>query len=154
MRNPDEKPLVASEVSAPVQSETPAKPNPKQVKEDVKSLQVEALPAKKVQKEVKTTKGVESKSTPEHIDVADKEIDFEKPQKDTPVRHNEVDAAKLKEMKREEEIAKAKQAIERKKKLAEKAANKAAIRAQKEAEKKNKEIHYFLYQFTLFTSDV
>ncbi|KAF3442902.1 hypothetical protein FNV43_RR16820 [Rhamnella rubrinervis] len=96
MRNPDEKPLVALEVSAPVQSETLAKPNPKQLKEDIKSLQVEALPAKKVQKEVKTTKAVESKSTLEHIDVADKEIDFEKPQKDTPVRHNEEREKKLK----------------------------------------------------------
>lgn len=46
---------------------------------------------------------------------------------------------KLKEMKREEEIAKAKQAMERKKKLAEKAAAKATIKAQKEADKKLKE---------------
>lgn len=47
---------------------------------------------------------------------------------------------KLKEMKREEEIAKAKAAMERKKKLAEKNAAKAAIKAQKETEKKLKEI--------------
>ncbi|KAK5793083.1 hypothetical protein PVK06_034219 [Gossypium arboreum] len=63
--------------------------------------------------------------------------------------NKEVDAAKQKEMKREEEIAKAKQALERKKKQAEKAATKAAIRAQKEAEKKLKEIIYF---FSCFAS--
>ncbi|XP_072965648.1 proton pump-interactor BIP131-like isoform X2 [Typha angustifolia] len=51
----------------------------------------------------------------------------------------EADAAKLKEMKKEEEIAKAKLALERKKKQAEKAAAKAAIRAEKEAERKLKE---------------
>ncbi|KAK4804226.1 hypothetical protein SAY86_004043 [Trapa natans] len=49
---------------------------------------------------------------------------------------------KLKEMRREEEIAKAKAATEKKKKLAEKNAAKAALRAQKEAEKKLKEIIY------------
>ncbi|XP_072998984.1 proton pump-interactor 1-like isoform X1 [Typha latifolia] len=51
----------------------------------------------------------------------------------------EADTAKLKEMKKEEEIAKAKLALERKKKQAEKAAAKAAIRAEKEAERKLKE---------------
>ncbi|KAJ6314242.1 hypothetical protein OIU78_017827 [Salix suchowensis] len=54
-------------------------------------------------------------------------------------KEKEVDEAKLKEMKREEEIAKAKQAMERKKRLAVKAAAKAAARAQKDAEKKLKE---------------
>ncbi|KAG2264919.1 hypothetical protein Bca52824_071998 [Brassica carinata] len=47
-----------------------------------------------------------------------------------------LDEATVKEMRKQEEIAKAKLAMERKKKLAEKAAAKAAIRAQKEAEKK------------------
>lgn len=72
---------------------------------------------------------MESKSSPENV-VADKISGSS---------NKEVDAAKQKEMKREEEIAKAKQALERKKKQAEKAAAKAAIRAQKEAEKKLKE---------------
>lgn len=56
----------------------------------------------------------------------------------------EADDAKLKlrEMRREEEMAKAKKAMERKKKLAERHAAKAAIRAQKEAEKKLKEITF------------
>ncbi|XP_060669006.1 proton pump-interactor 1 [Ziziphus jujuba] len=143
MRNPDEKPLVLLEEPARPQVETPAKALPKQVKEEAKSPQVDALPTKKVQKENKS-KTADSKSTTEHIDVADKDIVFETLPKEAPVRQNEVDAAKLKEIKREEEMAKAKQAMERKKKLAEKAAAKAAIRAQKEAEKKNKEIFYFL----------
>ncbi|CAF2142715.1 unnamed protein product [Brassica napus] len=49
---------------------------------------------------------------------------------------NNLDEATVKEMRKQEEIAKAKLAMEKKKKLAEKAAAKAAIRAQKEAEKK------------------
>lgn len=59
-------------------------------------------------------------------------LEFTKP------KEKEIDPAKLKELKREEEIAKAKLAMERKKKLAEKAAAKAAARAEKEAEKKLK----------------
>ncbi|RVW21917.1 hypothetical protein CK203_101009 [Vitis vinifera] len=69
-----------------------------------------------------------------------------------PSLDNEVDAAKLKEMKREEEIAKAKLALERKKKLADKSAAKAAIRAQKEAEKKLKEIITSLFIFLEFAN--
>jgi hypothetical protein len=52
-------------------------------------------------------------------------------------------------MKREEEIAKAKQAMERKKKLAEKAAAKAAARAQKDAEKKLKVLVYLFIDFLI-----
>ena len=74
----------------------------------------------------------------EQSDIADQEISVSAKAAVEP----KVDQAKLKEMKREEEIAKAKLAMERKKKLAEKAAAKAAIRAQKEAEKKLKEIIY------------
>ncbi|WZY78413.1 hypothetical protein YC2023_024797 [Brassica napus] len=51
-------------------------------------------------------------------------------------RNFNLDEATVKEMRKQEEIAKAKLAMEKKKKLAEKAAAKAAIRAQKEAEKK------------------
>lgn len=57
----------------------------------------------------------------------------------SPTKSKEIDPAKLKEIKREEELAKAKLAMERKKKLEEKAAAKAAARAQKEAEKKLKQ---------------
>lgn len=146
MRNPDEKPLVVLEESASSESETVAKPISKRVKEDAKPPQVDALPTQKVQKEVKN-KPMNTKPAVDHIDVVDKEITVpEKLPIEIPKKDKEVDAAKLKEIKREEEIAKAKQAMERKKKLAEKNAAKAAIRAQKEAEKKNKEI------ITLFVS--
>ncbi|KAL0282659.1 UNVERIFIED_CONTAM: Proton pump-interactor 1 [Sesamum angustifolium] len=64
----------------------------------------------------------------------------DKLQKDSLSKSDKVDEKKLKELKREEEIAKRNQAEERKKKLAEKAAAKAAIKAQKEAEKKLKEL--------------
>ncbi|XP_062168827.1 proton pump-interactor 1-like isoform X2 [Alnus glutinosa] len=139
MRNPDEKPLVVLEETTSSETETAAKASVKQLKEDSKSPSQDTLPIQKAQKEAKNV-ATDSKSSVEHIKVEDKEISgLEKPQKDTPVKDNEVDAAKLKEMKREEEIAKAKQAMERKKKLAEKAAAKAAIRVQKEAEKKLKE---------------
>lgn len=72
-------------------------------------------------------------------DVEEEEIIAGSVKKDSQPKQKEVDAVKLKEMKREEELLKAKQALERKKKLAEKAAAKAAIKAQKEAEKKLKE---------------
>lgn len=140
MRNPDEKPLLAHEEPAPVESGTVAKALPKRAKEDPKPPQVEAPPAQKVQKEVQN-KSSNSKPPVDHTDAAEKEIvESEKLPIEIPKKkETEVDAAKLKEIKREEEITKAKQAMERKKKLAEKAAAKAAIRAQKEAEKKNKE---------------
>jgi Xaa-Pro aminopeptidase len=96
-----------------------------------------------VQKEVTKT---ELKPTSEHSDIVDKEISgLENLSKNPSPAEKEVDEAKLKEIKREEEIAKAKQAMERKKKLAEKAAAKAAARAQKDAEKKLKVISLFLY---------
>ncbi|KAK4576772.1 hypothetical protein RGQ29_027349 [Quercus rubra] len=139
MRNPDEKPLVVVEEPTLSETEKVAKPSVKHVKEDSKPPVQGTLPAQKAQKEAKT-KAEDSKSTLEHIEVEDKEIfGLEKPQKDSPAKDNEVDEAKLKEMKREEEIAKAKEAMERKKKKQEKAAAKAAIRVQKEAEKKLKE---------------
>lgn len=73
---------------------------------------------------------------------------MEKLQKDSPPIMKELDEKKLKEIRREEETAKMKMAMERKKKLAEKAAAKAAIKAQKEAEKKLKEI-IFSYCFQI-----
>ncbi|PON40047.1 Proton pump-interactor [Parasponia andersonii] len=147
IRNPDEKPLVVLEESPPSELETVAKANSKRAKEDVKPPQVDALPTQKAQKEVKN-KPTNSKPVVDHTDVVEKEIAVsEKLPIETPKKDREVDAAKLKEIKREEEISKAKQAMERKKKLAEKAAAKAAIRAQKEAEKKNKEIITFICFF-------
>ncbi|KAG4968989.1 Proton pump-interactor 1 [Glycine soja] len=141
MRNPDEKPIL--EEPKPAEAEALPKMAAKQPKEEPKPSPQETLPA---QKESKTTqkdsknKGRDLKSKLESKDVAETdEYEFESPQKEAPAKEPEIDPAKLKEMKREEEIVKAKQALERKKKLAEKAAAKAAIRAQKEAEKKLKD---------------
>lgn len=139
MRNPDEKPLVALEPSPVVKPEQVAALKPKQIKnEPVSTLQNGVVPVEKNQKEMKSKpiKEVKSKAM-EPVDLDDKEkiTETEKPKK----VEDKIDEAKLKEIRREEEIAKAKQALERKKKLAEKAAAKAAVKAQKEAEKKEKE---------------
>ncbi|KAA8523909.1 hypothetical protein F0562_010332 [Nyssa sinensis] len=148
MRNPDEKPLL--EPPTPSDTETVAKAVVKRPKEDSVSLpQHDSSTVQKVQKEANSKLQKEAKNklkgsgtTLDPSDLEDKERvpGLEKLQKDPPSNENEVDAAKLKEMRREEEMAKAKQALERKKKLAEKAATKAAVKAQKEAEKKLKEI--------------
>ncbi|KAG6634437.1 proton pump-interactor 1-like [Carya illinoinensis] len=139
MRNPDEKPLVVLEEPTYSVTQTVAKASAKELKEDFKSTSQVTLPTQKAQKETKN-KATHPKSTLEYNKVEDREIPgLEELPKDIPAKDNEVDAAKLKEMKREQEIAKAKQAIERKKKKVEKAAVKAAIRAQKEVEKKLKE---------------
>ncbi|ESW05176.1 hypothetical protein PHAVU_011G158400 [Phaseolus vulgaris] len=136
MRNPDEKPLL--EVPKPIETGTLAKSSVKQPKGESKPAPQETEPEQTFQKETKK-KGKDMKSNVENkvLEDAD-EYEFEMP-KETTVKEPPINQEKLKEMKREEEIAKAKQALERKKKLAEKAAAKAAIRAQKEAEKKLKD---------------
>ncbi|KAF5202341.1 Proton pump-interactor [Thalictrum thalictroides] len=139
IRNPDEKQLVEAP-AARAEAEPVAKPNVKRPNEDPKPApQKEIMPPPKVQKG-EGKKMPESEAIAKSVDIEDKDniSIVEKAQKDPPAI-SAVDAAKLKEMKREEEIAKAKLAVERKKKLAEKAAAKAAVRAQKEAEKKLKE---------------
>ncbi|KAG6637313.1 proton pump-interactor 1-like isoform X2 [Carya illinoinensis] len=139
MRNPDEKPLVVLEERTFSETETVAKASLKEVKEDSKSPSRDTLLSQKPQKETKI-KAANPKSTLEPIKAEGKDTSgLEEIQKDTPAKDNEVDAAKLKEMKREEEMAKAKLAMERKKKLQEKAEAKRAIRVQKETEKKLKE---------------
>ncbi|KAF8391337.1 hypothetical protein HHK36_023641 [Tetracentron sinense] len=145
MRNPGEKPLV-SEAPIPTEPEIVAKTNIKRPEETSKpSPQHNTIPIRNVLKE-DSKKLTESETTLKVGDNENKEIisGFEKLPKD-PSTANGVDASKLKEIKREEEVAKAKLALERKKKLAEKAAAKAAIRAQKEAEKKLKEIIILIY---------
>nr|XP_017258417.1 PREDICTED: proton pump-interactor 1-like [Daucus carota subsp. sativus] len=144
MRNPDEKPLVVRENFPIAETERVVKPQQKPLKEDSNTSINQKEKSAKQQKE--TSKVPDSEITVAATVVKD---EFEKIEKDPlpvinkvekdplPVK-NKVDEAKLKELKREEEIAKAKQAQERKKKLAEKAAAKAAIKAQKEAEKKQK----------------
>ncbi|KAB2032703.1 hypothetical protein ES319_D05G394200v1 [Gossypium barbadense] len=120
IRNPDEKPLVAPEKPVDSETETILRPSVRQPKEEVKSgPQRDTKLVKKAPKDAQTI-AMES---------------------------NAAKLKELKELKREEEIAKAKQAMERKKKLAEKAVAKAARRAQMEAEKKLKEIICFLIWF-------
>lgn len=134
MRNPEEKPLVVAETTTPAATESAAKAAVKKVKEDAKEIPAPA--AQKTKEETKAKE--EGKAKPaEPIAPKEEEEDFYIPPK-VVSKTVEVDPEKLKEQKRQEEIAKAKQAAERKKKLAEKAAAKAAIKAQKEAEKKLK----------------
>lgn len=160
IRNPDEKPLVVQEArnsgeNVPVSKTTVERPT----KEDSISspvvvpvvAEVTKEAKSKPQKEAKNNKPISSGAPLVPIELEDKgEFSVsENLQKDSPPKATEVvDEAKLKEMKREEEIAKAKLALERKKKLAEKAAAKAAIKAQKEAEKKLKAILHFSPSFS------
>ncbi|XAR68328.1 hypothetical protein NMG60_11003416 [Bertholletia excelsa] len=149
MRNLDEKPLVLPETSTSPETEAVTKTNVKEPKVDTNSSsQHDTVPVEKVLKETKNKPQKESKNKPTDSEATLETIDkddvdrvsgSEKPQKVLQPKKKEIDEAKLKEMKREEEMEKARQALERKKKLAEKAAAKAAIKAQKEAEKKLKE---------------
>ncbi|KVI02261.1 RNA-binding S4 domain-containing protein [Cynara cardunculus var. scolymus] len=136
MRNPGEKPLISQEIPTPVpvEIEVVAKPKVKQTKEEPAPPPVAIIEEEKDGKNAKetngTVKGKKEKKEEEEVFRVEKK----------PTKTKEVDESKLKEIKREEEIAKAKQALERKKKLAEKAAAKAQKKAEKEAEKKLKEI--------------
>lgn len=149
MRNSDEKPILSV---APLFIEAEKEP----AKGSLKKVEVEKEPVKanaKKEKGIVITprhEAVSSRKTSEEVIVTPVEIEVKQVLEaenrpsagdKSPKKHsesNESDPAKLKEMKREEEIAKAKSAMERKKKLAEKTAAKAAVRAQKEAEKKLK----------------
>ncbi|KAI7737022.1 hypothetical protein M8C21_007522 [Ambrosia artemisiifolia] len=141
MRNPGEKPLIAQESPAapvPVETEVVAKPKAKQPtkEEPAPSPPPTAAPTEKEKDSKKPKEGKKSKNEKIVVEVEEEEVyGLEK----KPVKTEVVDEVKLKEMKREEEIAKAKQALERKKKLAEKAAIKAKKKAEKEAEKKLKD---------------
>ncbi|XP_071736665.1 proton pump-interactor 1-like [Rutidosis leptorrhynchoides] len=140
MRNPGEKPLIAPEIPAPVPVETEVvtKLKTKQPKED--PFPVVVSPPVEKEKDNKKTKEaangiVKGKKGNLVVEEEDEVFGLEK----KPVEVEVVDESKMKEIKREEEIAKAKQALERKKKLAEKAAAKAQKKAEKEAEKKLKD---------------
>ncbi|KAI4388139.1 hypothetical protein MLD38_000497 [Melastoma candidum] len=142
-RLPHEKPLVAVErfpsalekvaevkipketVKPPVHEEDPA-PTQKVEKESTKKASDSVKKSKAKKLETKESKAEEDA--------------YEIP-KHEPPPVVQIDEKTLREMKREEQIASQKQALERKKKLDEKKAAKAAIKAQKEAEKKLKEIH-------------
>lgn len=148
MRNPDEKPLVSAVLPPPIEPVTaPGKVNTaaqlkvdkKRTKEDVKPLQEPNT----VSTSTAQNEGHDESTEVQMKGKGDMSADAEsfslpeKTQKES-VAANGTDPIKLKEIKREEEMAKAKLASERKKKLAEKAAEKATKRAQKEAEKKLK----------------
>lgn len=133
IRNPDEKPLVVAETSVPSEPEIVAKPNVKQSKGESKSAsQKDTLPTQKVQKEA---------AKKETEDTAD----FEIPVVEKPASEKKVDEAKLREMKKEEDRAKAREGMERKRKKEEAKVAKAALRA----EKQRKEIIYGTYFFTI-----
>ncbi|KAK6134565.1 hypothetical protein DH2020_031685 [Rehmannia glutinosa] len=147
LRNPGEKPLVVIETPTTSGTEvvkTSAKQTPKV--DVVSPAQVDASSEQKAQKakSAKNPKEGNKKTeiTLEKTDQVDKEEFFstDKSKETSLPKRDEVDETKLKELRREEEIAKRNEAEERKKKQAEKAAAKAAIKAQKEAEKKLKEM--------------
>lgn len=147
MRNPDEKPRLLVKVPTPSETEDVLKTSVKQPQKEDLILpgQSDASSTKKVQKEKNAINEKEAnkktESAMEKMDMEVREVSrTEKLQEDSDPKRNEVDEAKLKEMKRDEEMGKAKLAMERKKKLAEKAAAKAEIKARKNAEKKLKEI--------------
>jgi hypothetical protein len=127
MRNPDEKPIFI-ESQAPAM---PAEQEPIPVK--LPSKQAKEAPAPQAAEAPMVEVPVKSHKAKAALDADD---EYEPP-KEKP-KPKEVDAAKLKEIKRQEEIEKNKLALERKKRQAEKQAAKAAARAQKEAEKKLK----------------
>ncbi|XP_016581207.1 proton pump-interactor 1 [Capsicum annuum] len=141
MRNPDEKPLVLPEAPTVSRAEVvPAKANAKPTKEDHAPVDAAPIQKEQLEKSGKQLNDSRGKNTQKKGVVDDEEeiYGLDMP-KDIKPKKNEVDEATLKEMKKEEEIAKNKQAMERKRKLAEKAAAKAAKKAQLEAEKKLKE---------------
>lgn len=151
MRNPDEKRIVVPQAQAVSHPEIVEKTTAKPSKD-------ESMPAQKGNKEKNTKKSkdasskateTEEKNNKKPKDASSKatetkyvfQIEEEihglgTQPKDVKPKNKELDEAKLREMKREEEVAKNRQAMERKKKLAEKAAAKKAKKAQKEAEKK------------------
>nr|GMD84094.1 proton pump-interactor 1-like [Ipomoea batatas]GMD90181.1 proton pump-interactor 1-like [Ipomoea batatas] len=131
MRNPDEKPLVLPETPNVPAPEVVVKTTQKASKEDsVPPPQPDASLASKAQKDKNSKQQKDGKKKPSKssLEVNDLDDDEEIPgvtnlPKDSTPKRVVVDEEMLKQMRREEEIAKNKQAIERKKKLAEKAAD-------------------------------
>lgn len=139
MRNPDEKPIISQTPSTEPET-MPAKANVKQAKEGVNPAPLhDTVTSRKLHDDgnTKSTEGASKRKMSGPMDTENTSA-TEISQKE-PSKVEEIDTVKLKEMKREEEIAKAQLALERKKRQAEKATAKAAIRAHKEAEKKLKE---------------
>lgn len=151
MRNPDEKRIVlpqAQTVSRPeIVEKTTAKPSKEESmpaqkgnkeKNAKKPKDASSKATESEEKNTKKPKDASSKVTEtKYVFEIEEEIHgLEMQPKDVKPKNKELDEAKLREIKRKEEIAKNQQAMERKKKLAEKASAKKAKKAQKEAEKR------------------
>ncbi|XP_030511936.1 proton pump-interactor 1-like [Rhodamnia argentea] len=143
IKNPNEKPLaVAEELMTVSRKETMTKAEVKRPKEDSKPPPKNNVAVANNNQKEAVQNVSDFAATLELKDLKSKEDaeDFVvvKQEQEAP-KVTEVDEEKLKEIKRQEQIERQKQALERKKKLAEKNAVKAAIKAQKEAEKKLKD---------------
>ncbi|XP_020265331.1 proton pump-interactor 1-like [Asparagus officinalis] len=139
LRNPDEKLIVVEKPSVVKLETSPPKIATKQGKEAITVTSSEDTVSSKGTQAQELTKPAKAEAGRKNRSTEEIGRDDEYGQSQERPKPKEIDTAKLKEMKREEEIAKAKLAMDRKKKLAEKAAAKAAARAQKEAEKKLKQ---------------
>ncbi|XP_068327943.1 proton pump-interactor 1-like [Pyrus communis] len=94
----------------------------------------------KTKKPVKLTSSeIIPETAPERSDIKEERVEVPKITKEEEQLRKEEAEARLREQRRSEEKAKAKEAQERKKRIVEKAQARAAIRAQKEAEEKEKE---------------
>ncbi|XP_073126701.1 proton pump-interactor 1 isoform X1 [Henckelia pumila] len=155
MRNSEEKPLVSVEVPTPSMPEVVKTTSKQPPKQDLVSAAKEDTSEQKVQnpKNAKNNKGnKKTELTLEKIEEQAREEEVFQSDiipKDSLPKKEEMDETKLKELKKEEEMAKRLQTEERRKKLAEKAAAKAAKKAEQEAEKKLKEIINFFITYTM-----
>ncbi|KAH7651369.1 Proton pump-interactor protein [Dioscorea alata] len=134
-RNPDEKPIIVEAPLPPppsVAQEASIKVSRENENADLGSGTISSRKVRNEDRRKSTEESKQQASVPQEEEYS---LGIEKSQ-EKPV---EIDAIKLKEMKREEEIAKANLARERKKKQAEKATARAMLKAQKEEEKKLKE---------------
>ncbi|KAG8056495.1 hypothetical protein GUJ93_ZPchr0002g23950 [Zizania palustris] len=133
MRNPDEKPIFIEThaPAAPAEQESLQLKMPAKQAKEAPAPQAEAAPKDEPRPKA-TVKSAKASAALDADDDSEAESPKEKP------KPKEVNVAKLKEIKRQEEIEKNRLALERKKKLAEKQAAKAAVRAQKDAERKLK----------------
>lgn len=133
-RNPDENPIIVEAPLPPpptVAQEASIKVSRENENADLGSG---AISSRKVRNEDRRKSTEESKQPASVPQEEEYSLGIEK----SPEEPVEIDAIKLKEMKREVEIAKANLARERKKKQAEKATARAMLKAQKEEEKKLK----------------
>ncbi|KAG2303438.1 hypothetical protein Bca4012_062198 [Brassica carinata] len=121
------------DVPKPAEQKSQTTKPKKAVKPDQPPPIVKELVSGKEEIEKPATKEEEEEETPKLTKEEEEQIKKEEE------KRKQKEAAKMKEQHRLEEIAKAKEAMERKKKREEKAKARAALKAQKEAEEKEKE---------------